>query len=932
MGENAPNSGAESQYDSAREIAGEYDDLRIPEDIITHEELQREIKRIEEDLEIDDFTEAVNRRILHMFVMANSLEKQIKELNDVDEADDKLIESLTRKLIDVKERIGFELYSLYETDMFLDEIERYEKYKEEHPDVVIEDQEKRETAMNVQLKRIEETLRKTVQRDEVKMLLHKWREESDPAKKAKIKRELDEEYARLDISPRLDVEDPKLADALEGLWSKLAFELQQDLAYQDRDCREVSMLLYRWKNSSSEDRSAIETEMHEKIEECSVSPNENAREAGSALEQFLDGERSDLDVDNLNESIPKNPFPGVLLHADQLIAQIDNLQVLDPRSSIENRRELIKPVRDVTAELMKKKVEMFVISSGGEHIARRYAKDSPEGVALFSKEAKGMAEAQRARAFDQISQMLADINNLEESTLNIGPNEHVEEFWVKEVRPRIVELMQKLRWLYGKVDDPEREKSSKDAIMEFDRRSMESAKESLEIASALLSTPEYKLENLTLAEPAENPPEGTRITLEVIEKYRQGSPGERARVWELFKKQIADDMDSFSDEKAELVEEFAEIAEVSDEMEWEFIKAGENAQKVLARLYAIIGALIAAFLLAGPISSYLTYRAMRRQMRKYARPKGGAPKSPVKPAPKPVPKSSTPKPESRLPTKKAPPASAAKRTPMSSRPTAAPKAPSGTPPKTPSRLPKLPKGIGTFLGYAGTIYLGWETVEAIKLARSIEDLPERQGVDSSLELMETHPNIDRDADRYVGEVLSLRLRQKLILMREITKHELASLKELGVPLGSLQEEADKIIDDAKRINRELYDFFPITDYVKRSSRDPKGAVRVIFSRLTSARRDGAKNAEKKSERKWLYRNIPSALGGEKAKNVFEEAEEKAQMREKAKPLTKEIYEGLPMNMWHSGKIGQYRDDFESTLMRYTEFLQSASAFHLNLEK
>ena len=260
--------------------------------------------------------------------------------------------------------------------------------------------------------------------------------------------------------------------------------------------------------------------------------------------------------------------------------------------------------------------------------------------------------------------------------------------------------------------------------------------------------------------------------------------------------------------------------------------------------------------------------------------------------------------------------------------------------RAPSRL-KLPKGTGRALGIAGTVYLAWETKEAIELALSIENLSERYGVDSALEFMETHPNVDRNADRYTGEVVSLRMRQQLISMREVTKHELEKLNSMKVSpehreeLKRLQKEAKEISSDAQLHNRELYDYFPITKHLKKSSKDPSDVVRVIYSRLINARGEGVDAALPMSASKWLservgFRGKSKKTPDEQTDDVLKEMEERDRIQQKVSQFTSEIYEGLPEKMW-KGQIGMYKDDFERTLSRYDDFLQEVSSLYERLK-
>jgi len=75
-------------------------------------------------------------------------------------------------------------------------------------------------------------------------------------------------------------------------------------------------------------------------------------------------------------------------------------------------------------------------------------------------------------------------------------------------------------------------------------------------------------------------------------------------------------------------------------------------------------------------------------------------------------------------------------------------------------------------------------------------------------------------------------------------------------------------------------------------------------------------------------------GSDEERNaVHEKIEERSRIEESAKMLTRdmELYKGFPENVWN-GRIGLYKEDFERTLVQYSEFLRSASGFHKDLDK
>ena len=179
-------------------------------------------------------------------------------------------------------------------------------------------------------------------------------------------------------------------------------------------------------------------------------------------------------------------------------------------------------------------------------------------------------------------------------------------------------------------------------------------------------------------------------------------------------------------------------------------------------------------------------------------------------------------------------------------------------PKVPSKVPKVPGRLGRILGPAAIIFVGYEAWRAYDLERSLSDLPEKRAVDDALELMTTHPQMNRDVPRYHREVKALEQRQDLLAIREVASIVNKQLKSMKIFPGELSGEREQLLEDSKDImeyarvqNRELHDFFPITDYIRVSSKDPKGVVRVAYRQLNDCRYRGIKNESRPKMRDFI---------------------------------------------------------------------------------
>ncbi|MDD5470178.1 MAG: hypothetical protein PHO92_05280, partial [Candidatus Peribacteraceae bacterium] len=149
-------------------------------------------------------------------------------------------------------------------------------------------------------------------------------------------------------------------------------------------------------------------------------------------------------------------------------------------------------------------------------------------------------------------------------------------------------------------------------------------------------------------------------------------------------------------------------------------------------------------------------------------------------------------------------------------------------PKVVPRAPEVPKAalkgsvgsasrIRGLLGKAGTVLLAAEAGRQIDLTISLRDVPETQAIDDALELMEGHPQINRDVARYHQEVASLRQRKELIAVREATSAVRAKLlqtkgfsRSLMQRRHALLSKAEQLISYANAQNGDLHSFFPIT--------------------------------------------------------------------------------------------------------------------------
>ncbi|NLG06971.1 hypothetical protein GX553_00765, partial [Candidatus Peribacteria bacterium] len=176
-------------------------------------------------------------------------------------------------------------------------------------------------------------------------------------------------------------------------------------------------------------------------------------------------------------------------------------------------------------------------------------------------------------------------------------------------------------------------------------------------------------------------------------------------------------------------------------------------------------------------------------------------------------------------------------------------------PRAPAQTPGAPSRVGNILGKAGIALVAIETARQIDLARSLRSLPEMEAVSSALELMEGHPQIDKTAYRYAQEVAALRQREALLAVRHATQELERALQQPDSLTKEQQRERQRLLAYARRIvqaahakERDLHAFFPITDYIHSTDRDPQGIVRVQYRRLDEARSRGMEY--EKQKRTW----------------------------------------------------------------------------------
>ena len=176
-----------------------------------------------------------------------------------------------------------------------------------------------------------------------------------------------------------------------------------------------------------------------------------------------------------------------------------------------------------------------------------------------------------------------------------------------------------------------------------------------------------------------------------------------------------------------------------------------------------------------------------------------------------------------------------------------------------ARPPRLPsarshmrltrRGIGHASRLAGEVLIGLEIARQHRIYMNMEPLPEEAGVAAALEIMRGHPSIDRNADRFPLELRSLELRREMVDMQNVVEISLDSLRDIRdvgsdeqEKLKKLIERGDELLSEIKEENHSLKLFFPITDYMKRSTVDPSGVLRASYRYFNSARKRGTESS------------------------------------------------------------------------------------------
>ncbi|MDD5470108.1 MAG: hypothetical protein PHO92_04920 [Candidatus Peribacteraceae bacterium] len=163
------------------------------------------------------------------------------------------------------------------------------------------------------------------------------------------------------------------------------------------------------------------------------------------------------------------------------------------------------------------------------------------------------------------------------------------------------------------------------------------------------------------------------------------------------------------------------------------------------------------------------------------------------------------------------------------------------------------KTLIKYLGPTAIVLTAWEMKNAIQLAASLEKLPDLKAVDAAIELMETHPLINREAPQYQRDLHLLYQRRQLIAMRDVLENMAVTLdagaKEDDPDRAStLVQRGKKLAGFARQQDRDLHLRFPITDHMFRGRNDPEGVLRVDYTSLNGAREEGMRNAERLDRR------------------------------------------------------------------------------------
>ena|GEM_PF-2639938 len=213
-----------------------------------------------------------------------------------------------------------------------------------------------------------------------------------------------------------------------------------------------------------------------------------------------------------------------------------------------------------------------------------------------------------------------------------------------------------------------------------------------------------------------------------------------------------------------------------------------------------------------------------------------------------------------------------------------------------------------------------EIIRRYNIQLHMERLPEQEAVDAALELMTQHPSVNREAERYAQEVQSLVQRHELMDMWRVVDRTMEALPR-DPAHAALKEEGEKLRDDMKVENSYLYDFFPITEYIRRSTVDPQGVLRVFYHNLNEARQKGMQ------ARRDPRGNLKDLLGGRVA--AESQPPQGEQVPDEAAKAALLQFNGdmeiLERNTKEQGAFLPYKRRFEELQGQYEGWLRKVAA-------
>ncbi|MDD4628956.1 MAG: hypothetical protein PHE68_06265, partial [Candidatus Peribacteraceae bacterium] len=116
---------------------------------------------------------------------------------------------------------------------------------------------------------------------------------------------------------------------------------------------------------------------------------------------------------------------------------------------------------------------------------------------------------------------------------------------------------------------------------------------------------------------------------------------------------------------------------------------------------------------------------------------------------------------------------------------------------TAEALPTATRSVlAKYLGPTAIILTAWELKNAIQLAASLESLQDLKAVDAAIELMETHPAVNRDVPGYRRDLALLRKRRELIAIRDVMENLTVTLE-----IGAKSYDPERALALAKRGNQ-----------------------------------------------------------------------------------------------------------------------------------